>query len=244
MIRLLMNEIWKLKKSSFVLSLLIVPLFAVIFGSINYYMNSAMLKHEWVSLWAQVYMIYGLIFLPVLIGIIVSFIWQVEHKQSAFKILLTSPVSKHLIITSKLVVSTLVVFLSQVYFFLLYYISGKFFHFHSNFPILLLGYLILITLLTIPLIALQGYLSIKLNSFALPVGLSLVFSIIALIATAQSKIPFLHYVFAAGKLTIAMNRYPEITLSFNEYVIMLLFSTASFLCFYCLQIVALKRKFK
>ncbi len=244
MIKLLKNEIIKFKNISLLLSLLIVPLLGVIFGSINYYMNTAILKNEWISLWTQVYMIYGLIFMPVLVGIIVSFIWQAEHKNAGFKILLTAPINTSQILLAKIIASFFVILLSQIYFFMLYFISGSFFNFTSAFPIKLFFYLLILTLFILVLISLQAYISIKINSFVLPVGVSLALSIFSLLASSQNKIPFLRYVFATSSLTIAMNHYPKINYSINEWLIMTLLGTIIFLFFFLLQKYAFKRKYK
>ncbi len=244
MIKLLKNEMLKLKKTSLLLLLLIVPLLGVIFGSINYYMNTAILKNEWISLWTQVYMIYGLIFLPVLVGIIVSFIWQSEHKNAGFIILLTAPINTSQILLAKIIASFSVILLCQIYFFILYFISGSFFNFASVFPIKLLFYLLILTLFVLVLISFQTYISIKINSFVLPIGASLALSIFSLVASSQNKIPFLHYVFATSSLTIAMNHYPEINYSINEWLSMTLFGIVIFSLFFLLQNYAIKRKYK
>ncbi len=244
MIKLLKNEILKLKRISFFLSLLIVPMLGVTFGSINYYMNTAVLKNEWISLWTQVYMIYGLIFLPVIVGITVSFIWQAEHKNAGFKILLTSPIMNSKIILAKIIVSFFVIFLCQIYFFILYFISGSFFNFNSAFPMRLVLYLMILTLFILTLISFQAYISIKINSFVLPVGISLVLSIFSLVLSSQDKISSLRYVFATSSLTIAMNHYPEIKYSLNEWLSMSLFSIIIFLLFFLLQRYALRKRYK
>ncbi len=244
MINLLKNELLKLKKASFFLALLIVPLLGVIFGSINYYMNTAVLKNEWISLWTQVYMIYGLIFLPVLVGIIVSFIWQAEHKNANFKVLLTAPINNKRILLAKIIVSFIITFICQLYFFILYFISGSFFAFTSVFPIKLFFYLMILTLFILSLISVQSYISIKINSFVLPVGISLVLSIFSLVASSQNKILLLRYIFATSSLTTAMNHYPKISYTINEWLSMVLFGVIIFLLFFMLQKNLLKRKYK
>ncbi len=240
MIKLLKIELLKVKKLSFFLVLLIIPLLGVIFGSINYYANTAILKDEWISLWTQVYMIYGLIFLPVLVAIVISFIWQAEHKNANFKILLTSPISPSKIILAKITVSFLVILLCQIYFFLLYFISGSFFNFSSDFPINLFIYLIILSIFTLNLISLIAYLAIKINSLVLPTGVALVLSILSLVAFSQNKIIFLHYVFARTNLTATMSKYPEINYTINEFLSMALFGVVIFLLFFLLQKHALK----
>ncbi len=242
--KLLNNEMLKFKKTGLLLSLLIVPLLGVLFGSINYYMNTAILKNEWISLWTQVYMIYGLIFLPVLVGIVVSFIWQAEHKHAGFNILLTSPISTGRLVLAKMIASFFVILLCQLYFFILYFISGSFFQFTSAFPANLVFYLLILTLFMVTLISFQAYLSIKINSFVVPVGVSLVLSIVALVASGQAKIPLLRYVFAISSLTIGMNHYPAINYSIEEWGSMILCSTMIFIFFFLLQKQALKRKNK
>ncbi len=244
MIKLLKNEMLKFKKISLFLALLIVPLLGVIFGSINYYMNTAILKNEWISLWTQVYMIYGLIFLPVLVGITVSFIWQSEHKNANFKILLTSPINTSKIILAKIIASFLIILFCQIYFFILYFISGSFFNFTSAFPINLFIYLIILSVFILNLISLIAYVAIKINSLVLPSGVALVLSMFSLVAFSQNKIIFLHYVFARTNLTATMSKYPEINYTINEWLRMTLFGAIIFFIFFLLQKYALKRRYK
>ncbi len=244
MTKLIKLELIKLKSISLFLSLLIIPLLSVIFGSINYYMNISILTNEWISLWTQVYMIYGLIFLPVLLGITVSFIWQSEHKKSAFKIILTSPAKENDIIFAKIMVSFLVILLTQLYFFSLYFISGTIFDFVSTFPFKLFVYLIITSIFLLPIISFIGYVGIKINSFVLPVGISLLLSISSLVLVSQNILKILQKIAASTKITIAMNHYPEMNISLSDWLLMTIFSVLIFYAFYILQVHSLKTKFK
>ncbi len=241
---LIKSELLKLKKISFIVSLLTVPLLAVVFGCINYYMNTSILQKEWLSLWGQEYMIYGFMFLPVLVGIVVSFVWHSEHKRAAFKLLLTSPIKQGKIVLAKIIAVFVVVLSTQLYFFMLYFISGQLFRFNSPFPSELFLYLIVLTFFLLPLISFQGYVSIMMNSFVLPVGMALVLSLLALIMSAQNKIVFLRYLFATTYLTLSMNHYPDMKITMYEWLSMSVFGIIIFWFFYALQVYVFKRKLK
>ena len=83
-------EMKKLKLRRLLLTILIIPLLANIFGVINYKGNIEVLTNEWQSLWTQVSLFYFMFFLIPLIGIVVSSLWSVEHK-AGLKLIRTSP---------------------------------------------------------------------------------------------------------------------------------------------------------
>ena len=237
-------EFRKLKSSKIFLPILILPLLSIIMGSINYYGNIGILEKEWTSLWTQVYLFYGTIFFPVLNGIICAYIWNGEHVHGNIKLLLTSPNGYGNIIMSKTIVALVLNIITQVYFLILFMVSGSLFQFHSAFPFTLLIWMVISSLYSIANIALQLYLSLKIKSFAVPVAISLVLSFLSMVGSTLAKLPFLQNVFASTAVTLAMNHYPEIDLTASNYIWMTICSVILFIVFSQLQKRTLKRQFE
>ncbi|MFR4555973.1 MAG: ABC transporter permease, partial [Peptoniphilus sp.] len=93
-------EFKKLKMFSLLSTVLIIPLLANIFGTINYLLNQEILKNKWESLWTQTSLFYFMFFIIPLISIIVSSLWSVEHK-AGLKLIRTSPIKNIKFIMAK-----------------------------------------------------------------------------------------------------------------------------------------------
>lgn len=68
-------ECRKLKGSCIWLAFLFLPAFSVFVGSANFSMNRDILTKEWQSLWTQVSLFYGDLFLAVLLSIYAAYAW-------------------------------------------------------------------------------------------------------------------------------------------------------------------------
>ncbi|KYH34545.1 ABC-2 family transporter protein [Clostridium tepidiprofundi DSM 19306] len=163
----------KLRHSRIWLVLIILPIISISLGSINYYFNRGVLQNEWYSLWTQVSLFYGEFFLPILIAICCAFICKLEHVNKNWNIIMTSPISARNIFTSKLVVITILIFMVQVFFLILYFIVGKLFGLSTQIPSETIGWIIRGCFASLTIIALQLGLSIRIKSFAAPIGISL-----------------------------------------------------------------------
>ena len=83
-------ELKKLKLFSLLATILIIPLLANIFGTLNYLLNKEVLQNKWQSLWTQTSLFYLMFFIIPLISIVVSSLWSVEHK-AGLKLIRTCP---------------------------------------------------------------------------------------------------------------------------------------------------------
>lgn len=199
-------EVLKLRRARLWLPLLIMPLLSILYGSLNYAGNQGILQKEWLSLWTQVYLFYGLFFFPCIVGIVCAYIWYGEHKHHNVKLLLTSAYSLRKIIWAKMLVAFVLVMLSQVYFLGLYSLSGLFFHFKMAFPLELIFWALVASCFSIGLVAIQSYLSLVVKSFAPPIALSMLVGILGFLLSVQNIIPELSYVLASSKLSSLMNQ--------------------------------------
>lgn len=222
-------EFKKLKLFSLLTTILIIPLLANIFGTINYLQNQEILKNKWESLWTQTSLFYFMFFIIPLIAIIVSSLWSVEHK-AGLKLIRTSPIKNISFIMSKSIVALILISLCQIYFIVLFIMSGKFI---CGFKIEGLGlyfYYIGISILSsIPIISIMNYLSLKFKSLGLIVLISILISIFGFCVVAQNILPIFQNIIASSKLAITTNHFELI--SRNEGLKMIIFSLFETLIF-------------
>lgn len=222
-------EFKKLKLFSLLTTILIIPLLANIFGTINYLQNQEILKNKWGSLWTQTSLFYFMFFIIPLIAIIVSSLWSVEHK-AGLKLIRTSPMKNISFIMSKSIVALILISLCQIYFIVLFIMSGKFI---CGFKIEGLGlyfYYIGISILSsIPIISIMNYLSLKFKSLGLIVLISILISIFGFCLVAQNILPIFQNIIASSKLAITTNHFELI--SRNEGLKMIIFSLFETLTF-------------
>lgn len=222
-------EFKKLKLFSLLTTILIIPLLANIFGTINYLQNQEILKNKWESLWTQTSLFYFMFFIIPLIAIIVSSLWSVEHK-AGLKLIRTSPIKNISFIMSKSIVALILISLCQIYFIVLFIMSGKFI---CGFKIEGLGlyfYYIGISILSsIPIVSIMNYLSLKFKSLGLIVLISILISIFGFALVAQNILPIFQNIIASSKLAITTNHFELI--SRNEGLKMIIFSLFETLIF-------------
>ena len=178
-------EFKKLKLFSLLSTVLIIPLLANIFGTINYLLNQEVLKNKWESLWTQTSLFYFMFFIIPLISIIVSSLWSVEHKAN-LKLIRTSPIKNINFIMAKSFIAFIIIAFTQIYFLLLFVLSGKFICGFKIEGLGLYSYYIGISILSsLPIIAIMNYLSLKIKSLGLIVLVSVLISIFGFALVAQ-----------------------------------------------------------
>ncbi|MBS5946583.1 MAG: ABC transporter permease [Peptoniphilus harei] len=222
-------ELKKLKLFSLLTTVLIIPLLANIFGVINYLLNREVLKNQWQSLWTQTSLFYFMFFIIPLIALIVSSLWSVEYK-AGLKLIRTSPIKNINFIMAKSFIAFIIIAFTQIYFLLLFVLSGKFI---CGFNIEGLGlyfYYIGISILSsLPIIAIMNYLSLKTKSLGLIVLISVLISIFGFALVAQNIFPLFQNIIASSKLAITTNHFDLINKV--DGIKMLLFSLIEILTF-------------
>ena len=222
-------EFKKLKLFSLLSTVLIIPLLANTFGTINYLQNQEVLKNKWESLWTQTSLFYFMFFIIPLISIIVSSLWSVEHK-AGLKLIRTSPLKNINFIIAKSIIAFIIIAFTQIYFLLLFVLSGKFICGLNIERLGLYIYYIGISILSsLPIIAIMNYLSLKIKSLGLIVLVSVLISIFGFGLVAQNIIPSLQNIIASSKLAITTNHFDLINKV--EGIKMLLFSLIEILIF-------------
>jgi len=175
LIKLLKTERLKLKRSPIWLVFLIMPIISAILGTFNYSANIELLKSEWYSLWTQHTLFICYFFLPVMIGVYCTYIMRIEHNNYNWNKVLTMPVNRAMIFLSKLIISSLIILISEIWICILFLISGIIVGIQAVPPLKSIFIWCLFgTLGGIVMASIQLMLSLYIKSFALPVGIAFI----------------------------------------------------------------------
>ena len=104
---------------------LLIPVIPILLGAGNYLSNLDLLKSGWYSYWTQVTLFYATFFFAPLIGAYCAFLWRYENFNSCRNTLFSCPVSYHTIYLSKFILVCAISGLTQIWFALLFFASGK-----------------------------------------------------------------------------------------------------------------------
>lgn len=213
MLRRCISAEWdKLRHSHIWMILVILPVISVLIGSANYYMNQGVLKNEWYSLWSQVGLFYGEFFFPILIAICCAYMWRLEHLNKNWNMIMTVPISMTSIFLSKLIVVGLLLIFVQGFFFLLYYFGGRLIGLNSVLPKEIPGWLLRGWIAAISISAMQLALSMRIPSFAVPIGIGLC----AVFLGLGMYVADLGLIFPHSLLTIGMGVLSQKSISSRE----------------------------
>jgi lantibiotic transport system permease protein len=173
MLRSVSTEWVKLRHSRISLVLAILPVISLVIGCFNFYFNQAALQNGWYSLWTQVSLFYGEFFLPILIAICCAFVCRLEHNNRNWNLILASPVSVSSVFMAKLIIVSLLIFIVQTLFMVMYWSAGQLFSISGAFPTETIVWGFRGWISSVAIAALQLGFSIRIRSFAAPIGISL-----------------------------------------------------------------------
>ncbi|WP_341347176.1 ABC transporter permease [Paenibacillus sp. FSL H3-0469] len=173
MLRSVAAEWPKLRRSRMGLVLVSLPVVSLMIGCANFVMNREALEGGWFSLWTQVSLFYGEFFLPILIAICCAFVCRLEHVNRNWNMILAAPVSVTGIFIAKLVIAGVLIAGAQALFLLLYWAAGQMLSMTGTFPLDIILWTFRGWVASLSIAALQLGLSIRIRSFATPVGISL-----------------------------------------------------------------------
>lgn len=164
---MLRAELLKLRRSHLWLIAIVLPLLAVITGSINYLGNPEALTHGWDSLFSQVLLFYGMFYLSIGVAIIVAAAWRMEHQGSNYAMLRTNTRRAVSLIAAKATAVSILILFMQLILVVGTFVVGIVFASHNGAPPLKYLVLVLIGIVAaVPLVLLQSVLSMYLKSFA------------------------------------------------------------------------------
>ncbi|MCR8980893.1 ABC transporter permease [Brevibacillus laterosporus] len=228
----------KLRHSRIGLVLAVLPIISLLIGCVNYYFNQSVLQNGWYSLWIQVNLFYGEFFLPILIAICCSYVCRLEHLNRNWNMVLTSPVSVASVFLAKLIVVSILILFAQALFMGLYWLAGTLFSLPEPFPVETIGWTIRGWYASMSISALQLGLSLRIRSFATPIGISLCAVFIGLgmyIAKLGIYFPF-------SLLTIGMNVLSQDKLTDIQNILFWVVNMAFIIIFASMSIRRLKNK--
>lgn len=176
-------EFMKLKRSFVWLACFALPIVPALMGTGNYSMNIDILTAGWYSLWSQHTLFYSSFFFAPLIAVCCAYLWRVENFGRNRNVLMTAPVPLSCIFFGKLAVTAIVTFLMQLWVFILFVICGAYVGLPGLPPLDILVWCLRGTAGGISCAAAILLLSMCIRSFALPISLSLVLSVIGVLFT-------------------------------------------------------------
>ncbi|ANW98546.1 multidrug ABC transporter permease [Thermoclostridium stercorarium subsp. thermolacticum DSM 2910] len=213
--RCISAEWMKLRHSRIWMILVILPVISVLVGSANFSVNRDILTKEWYSLWSQVGLFYGEFFLPVLIAVLCAYMWRLEHLNKNWNMIMTAPVSVPCIFLAKLTIAALLLLFIQTFLFILYLIGGKLAGLTSGLPGELTGWFFRGWMASLTIASFQLALSMRIKSFAAPVGIGLC----AAFAGLGMYVAGLGMFFPHSLLTIGMGVLSQTGLSHWENIL-------------------------
>jgi hypothetical protein len=187
----LQAEWYKLRKSRVILILFAGPLISLLIGLLigpteSHITNSHI--NQWFQPLFWMNFSYGLLFLPLITGVLASMICRYEHQANGWKQLLTLPVTRGSIFMAKFGLLLIVVWAIQSLFLLSVWIVGTLKGYTDPFPKEMIGKTLLGGwLATLPLLALQLWLSMVWKSFAIPFAVNVFFTLPSILAANSER---------------------------------------------------------
>lgn len=185
--RVFRSEVYKVIKSKVWLALFIGPLFCWFIG--NYYTGLSGNEYSWMDIYSRMTGVYGLYLLPLLTGLITAFICRYEHDKNMWKQYLTGPVKRWHVYLMKFLTALGVIGISQAMILSTLYIIQAMHSVSEQIPV----EEILISLgsgwiATIPLVAVQLWVTSIWKSFAAPMVINSVLTIPNIVIAGQPDI--------------------------------------------------------
>ncbi|MEH7490555.1 ABC transporter permease, partial [Priestia megaterium] len=184
----LMFEWFKLKRQKVWILLMVVPFISVILGLASFLGNYEVLMDKkgdnaWLESWTQITLFYGMLLLPISSGIYAAMVCRTDHLNGGWKLQFSLPISKSTIYLSKLTIILLLILLMQLFLVLFYLIGGTIIHIDNPVPVtFILSAILLSWLGTFSLSAIQLWLSFKIKSFGIPLGINIFLSFLVFAA--------------------------------------------------------------
>lgn len=191
MTAILRAEWFKLRKSKMVPIILAGPIIGLFIGlSANLEDNmSGVPINEWYIALFSMNLTYALLFLPLITGVFASLICRYEHQSGGWKQLLALPVTRGEVFVAKYVLIVLLVMAMQILYLCSVFTVGMIKGYADPFPMEIVWKSIVGGwVATLPLVALQLWMSIMFKSFAAPFAVNVVFTLPSIFAINSERI--------------------------------------------------------
>ncbi|MDQ0300221.1 hypothetical protein J2S78_002668 [Salibacterium salarium] len=138
--------------------------------------------NAWLEAWTQVTLFYGIIFLPISSGLFAAFVCRTEHLSGGWKLQFSLPIPKKTIYLSKLFIVLAFILMMQIIL-IAFFLIGGLINIDSTIPwSFLLSAVILSWVGTFTLATVQLWLSFKIKSFGIPLGINVILSLLVFAA--------------------------------------------------------------
>lgn len=169
---LLAAEAIKLRRSSAWVVAVLLPLLAVITGTVNFIMNRESFE-GWISLSSQITLFYSMMFCSLGIALLASTVWRVGHRGTSWNAMRTTSHSPTAVALAKTLVILVPVLAMQGVLLTLAWLAGiAVAGLGPAIPTAFVASGLLATLGALPLVAVQSLLSMLMRSFAAPVAVA------------------------------------------------------------------------
>ncbi|MFD1416936.1 ABC transporter permease [Oceanobacillus jeddahense] len=181
----------KLKRSKLWLLYVMGPLLGVFLAYINFFKNYDLFMqpgdNEWIEVWTQVALFMGPFVLPILVGIYTALVCRSEHVGGGWKQLLAMPINYSVIFLGKFLTVVKMVVISMVILLVFFIGFGYIKGIEGSLPLFTIaGFIVRGILACLPLILLQLTISIRSKTFGVPLAVSIVFTLPAIIVASTS----------------------------------------------------------
>jgi lantibiotic transport system permease protein len=179
----------KLKRSKLWLLYFIGPLLGVFLAYINFFKNYDLFMqpgdNEWIEVWTQVALFMGPFVLPIMVGIYAALVCRSEHIGGGWKQLLALPIKHSEIFLGKFLTVVKMVAITMLILLIFFIGFGYLKGVEGSLPLFtILGFMIRGILACLPLILLQLIISIRAKTFGIPLAVSIVFTLPAIIVAS------------------------------------------------------------
>ncbi|NWN79103.1 MrsE [Bacillus sonorensis] len=184
---LLAAERLKLKRSNMWVLYVSAPFISVLLAYTNFRNNYKQFvqpgDNEWVEAWTQVAVFMGSFVLPILVGIYAAFVCRGEHAGGGWKQLLALPVLRSRVFFAKAAVVVMMVAVTMGNLYTLFIVFGFLNGLKGDLPFFaVLGYVVQGSIACLPLIVLQLIISVRHQTFGLPLAVSIGFTLPSILA--------------------------------------------------------------
>ncbi|SER34119.1 hypothetical protein SAMN04487944_10393 [Gracilibacillus ureilyticus] len=178
MLPIMSSEWYKLSKSRILWILLVGPMVGLFIGLTANFDNLGGGPNEWYVKLLSMNLTYALLFLPLITGVLASVVCRYEHQEGGWKQLLAMPLTRGKVFISKYILLIALVMVMQLLYLGSIYLVGVIDGIPEPFPLNIVWKSIFGGwVATLPLVALQLWMSILFKSFAAPFAVNVIFTL-------------------------------------------------------------------
>lgn len=185
MLKVIKIELLKLKRYYALILFMLIPIFFICLGIINFARNKELFTSSgegpWNNIFTQSAIFYGTILLPILTTIIMAMIARIDNQGGNWKRMVSMPVNRKCLYLGKFIVGCLLVLINILIFIMVTAISGIFIQNTLQVPLFVIIRPLAAFIALLPIMAIQYYLSVKFSNLGIPLGIGIGCSIPSLL---------------------------------------------------------------